>query len=359
MRKMDMLTNFAILMLIAIANANFNATITCSLLSNGIRIKDPDNCNSWITCIEGAPHNGTCASELFYDRNTQTCVNATSIKCISNNPCAPLDSASGFTADPYTCNGYYYCNEGVGTRGACGTDYNFDPNRTDCVRGYVCGVQIAPDSYCNILPDGVFIKNPNTCNGYQLCWHSEVLNLTCPKGYYYNALKGDCDYTTDVKCAEAITYTPPAAATEFCGHTGIFVSDRESCNGYYYCAVSSDSASGIELKHGVCPNGRFFCAENGGECVPRINVVCSYNRCVGSDSNSIVLANVSNDGCHGYTICQGGMVIGNGTCPDDGYFDELTQICTNEVVDFPACATWRQLNAYMELFILKSDKYKN
>ncbi|XP_054734748.1 peritrophin-44 [Anastrepha obliqua] len=327
-----------LLMLFVTVQCSFNSTEICSLLSNGTRIKDPRACNAWITCIEGIPYNGKCADDLFYDRNTYSCVDPNSIKCISSNPCAALNGASGFAADPYSCNGYYYCSKGVGTHGECETGFNFNSGTTDCIRGYPCVLTMDPDSYCNIVPDGVFIKDPDNCDGYQLCWKEEVLNRTCPTGYYYSAINGVCDYPWDVECAFTTSTTTAPTATSFCNKTGIFVSDGRSCNGYYYCRASSSSASGIELQHGTCPTGRFFDEANDGECVPRTSIVCEYNRCVGFAGDSIELANETNDGCHGYTVCQDGVAIGNGTCPDNGYFDELTQRCTSEVISFPACA---------------------
>ncbi|XP_011178359.1 peritrophin-44 [Zeugodacus cucurbitae] len=328
---------FLMLLYFVAVYASFDPNEICGLLSNGTRIKDPRACNAWITCIDGAPHAGTCPDNLFYDRNTYTCVNSSSIKCISSNPCASLNNESGFAADPYACNGYYYCNKGSGSHGECQSGFNFNPGTNDCIRGYPCALKMNPDSYCNILPDGVFIKDPTNCVGYQLCWKAQVLSRECPNGYYYNALKGDCDYPFNVECIETSSNLPDLPSSEYCNRTGVFVSDRNSCNGYYYC--SNNDTAGIVLQHGICPTGRFFDGSNSGECVPRTNIICNYNRCVGLASDKIELVNETNDGCHGYTICQGGTSIGNGTCPDNGYFDELNQLCTNEVVNFPACAT--------------------
>lgn len=328
---------FSLLLLSVAVNASFDPNEICELLSNGTRIKDPRACNAWITCIDGIPHAGTCSDNLFYDRNTYACVNSTSIKCISSNPCATLTDETGFAADPYACDGYYYCNNGSAAHGVCQTGYNFNPGTSDCIRGYPCAINMNPDSYCNILPDGVFIKVRNSCVEYQLCWKGEILSRECPNGYYYNALMADCDYPANVKCIDKSSDLP---SSEFCNQTGIFVSDRHSCNGYYYCSMTMENGTDrIVLQHGICPDGRFFDESNGGECVPRTSIACNYNRCVGLASNKIELVNETNDGCHGYTICQGGVSIGNGTCPDNGYFDELNQSCRNATISFPACVS--------------------
>lgn len=87
----------------------FNATLICSLVVNGTKMNDPRACNAWIQCIDGSPVSGSCATGLFYDRESQKCLSSSSIKCLSSDPCAALPT--GFAADPYSCNGYYYCKD--------------------------------------------------------------------------------------------------------------------------------------------------------------------------------------------------------------------------------------------------------
>ncbi|XP_017059374.1 peritrophin-44 [Drosophila ficusphila] len=313
--------------------STFNATLICELVVNGTKMNDPRACNAWVQCVDGSPVGGTCGTGLFYDRESQECLTSSSVKCLSSDPCAALPT--GFAADPYSCNGYYYCKDGKGTHGVCNTGMNFNPGTQDCIRDFPCTDKMDPDSYCNILPDGVFVKNPNNCNGYQMCWDGQVLNGTCPGTFYFKSSTAECDYQQDVECD--VTPVTDVVEKGVCPESGGFISDNSTCNGYYYCKPMADGE--FTLEHGECSDGRFFLASDGGACVPRSKVKCDYDRCVGLGNSTIQLANESDDGCRGYSICQDGVVIGQGTCPQDEYFDEVTQRCTTQVITYAACQT--------------------
>ncbi|XP_033157479.1 peritrophin-48 [Drosophila mauritiana] len=309
----------------------FNATLICSLVVNGTKMNDPRACNAWIQCVDGIAVSGSCATGLFYDRESQKCLSSSSVKCLSSDPCAALPT--GFAADPYSCNGYYYCKNGKGTHGVCNTGMNYNSGTQDCIRDFPCPDKMDPDSYCNILPDGVFVKDTDNCNGYQMCWDGQVINGTCPGTFYFKASTAQCDYPQNVECD--FVPVPDIIEKGVCPETGGFISDNKTCNGYYYC---KDLGNGeFSLEHGVCSDGRFFLATDGGACVPRSKVKCGYDRCVGLGNSTIQLANESDDGCRGYSICQDGIVIGQGTCPQDEYFDEISQRCTTQVISYTAC----------------------
>ncbi|XP_065361301.1 peritrophin-44 [Calliphora vicina] len=345
MFKSTLLANTAALLLLLLitttpayaAAISFNPDLLCTYIANNTRIKDPSACNKYITCVDQKPISGTCEGDLFYDRNTRSCVPPNSVKCYSSNPCAATPGVNGFVSDPYTCSGYYYCQNGKGSHGACSSGMNFNPVTMNCIRNYPCEVKMLPEDYCNIVPDGVFIKVPNSCTAYQMCWHGELINGTCPETFYFNALQGDCDYPTEVDCLETTTVPPKKPEDVKCIEAGVFISDGVSCNGYYYCKDHADNDS-IDLVHGVCPFERFFDASNGGACVVRTNISCPYNRCVTFGYHNIQLANINDDGCTGFSICQDGEIIGQSECPSGEYFNELLQLCTTEVVSFPACA---------------------
>ncbi|KAH8303640.1 hypothetical protein KR018_009416, partial [Drosophila ironensis] len=314
------------------ALGTFDPKAFCNLVKAGTKMNDPRACNAWIQCVDGEPVSGTCGTGLFYDRASGECVASDSIKCVSSDPCAA--QPNGFTADPYSCNGYYYCLDGKGTHGSCNSGMNYSPGTEDCIRNFPCPAKMDPDSICNILPDGVFAKDTTNCNGWQMCWEGEVLNGTCPGTFYFSASTAECVYPKDEVCA--FTPAPQIASVGVCPRSGVFISDNQTCNGYYYCQ-ELDSGE-MSLEHGVCSDGRFFMTNaDGGACVPRSRVRCDYDRCVGLGNTTIQLANESDDGCRGYALCQDGAVIGQGTCPEDEYFDEMTQRCTTQVISYPAC----------------------
>lgn len=318
------------------AAIDFNPDLLCTYIANNTKIKDPTACNKYITCIDQKPISGICEGDLFYDRNTGSCVPPDSVKCYSSNPCATKPGVNGFVADPYSCNGYYYCQNGKGTHGNCSPGMNFNPISMNCIRNYPCEVKILPEDYCNIVPDGVFIKVPDSCTEYQMCWHDKLINGTCPDTFYFNAFLGECDYPNDVDCVERTTLAPEIPDGVKCTEAGVFISDGVSCNGYYYCNGQEDGS--IELIHGECPFERFFDPSDGGACVVRTTIACPYNRCVTLGYHNIQMANINDGGCRGFLLCQDGKVIGQSECPEGEYFNELEQLCTTEVINYPACA---------------------
>lgn len=312
----------------------FNPDALCPLIENGTRIKDPRYCDVYIICMNDTSVSGSCGDQ-FYDRNTGTCVDPATITCLSSDPCAKKGNGQGFVADPYSCNGYYYCSNGVGTRGTCSDGMNYNPDTNNCVRNYPCEITMLPEDYCNIVPEGVFIKVPGSCSAYETCWHSQLLNGTCPSGFDFDAFRGGCDYPQNVQCDD---YKEPDPAPEDvkCTVDGVFISDGLTCDGYYYCEENGDGQ--FDMIHGTCPVDRFFDPTDGGQCLPRTSIVCEYNRCVTLGQDFIQLANIDGDGCTGFSICQYGKEIARGQCPSGLYFDEMSQLCVSQMVTYAACS---------------------
>jgi len=306
---------------------DFDPNTFCQLVPNNTRIKDPRACNTAIDCIDGKPNDGlVCEEGYFYDRNNFDCVPKDEIKCISSTPCLTLND---FEANPYDCYLYYYCKGSV-VSGTCTNGFTFDPVELLC-KNMECKLLMDPNSYCNIVPDGVFIQNKNDCSSYKVCWDGEVLTGYCPEGYYYDVLNDVCDFMQNVECPNETKPNP----NELCSSGGTFVADPDSCNGYYYCFENENG--GIDYTFGRCPTGRFFSLEKNGTCIARTETVCQQDRCVTLGYTKIQMANRYNDNCQGFSICQDGKTIGSNTCPESFYFDEVIQKCTEEPIEYPAC----------------------
>ncbi|KAM8708404.1 hypothetical protein ACLKA7_015385 [Drosophila subpalustris] len=331
-----------ILSVVPNVRSDFDPELVCTLVVDGTKMNDPRACNAWIECVDGKPVGGSCDDGFSYDRQSKSCLPSDDVNCLSSDPCAGVET--GFAADPYSCNGYYYCKNSKGTRGECKEGYNFNPGTDSCLRGFPCTIGMDPDSICNILPDGVFIKDHTNCNGWQMCWKGRVIIDSCSDTFYFDAVHAKCDYPQNVECVH--TEPPPLKAEpETCPQSGVFVSDKKSCHGYFYCRENPDGE--MVLMPGTCKDNRFFSVANQGSCVAQEKIRCSYDRCVHFGFTHVELANLSDDGCRGYAICQDGRKIGTGTCPDGEYFDEVSQRCTNEVITYAACAKSEDDDEYL------------
>ncbi|XP_061402716.1 peritrophin-44-like [Musca vetustissima] len=314
-------------------SSDFNPDELCPLIPYGTKIKDPRFCNVYISCMNDTSVTGSCG-EQFFDRDTGECVDPTTINCLSSDPCAK--KPTGFVADPYSCSNYYYCANGVGTLGKCSTGLNYNPDTNNCVRNFSCEITMLPEDYCNIVPEGVFIKVPDSCTEYQLCWQSKLLNGTCPDGFYFDAYRGGCDYPNHVECSHHKDQLPNIPEDVKCTESGVFISDGVTCDGYFYCSELADGT--FDMRYGRCPADRFFEPTDGGQCAPRTSVKCEHNRCVTMGMDFIQMANVNGDGCVGFSLCQNGQTIGQAQCPQGQYFDEWSQLCVDQVIDYVACS---------------------
>ncbi|XP_073839859.1 peritrophin-44-like [Musca autumnalis] len=319
------------LVVVAQSTSEFIPEELCPLLPYDTKIKDPRFCNVYIDCYNETSTTDNCGAQ-FFNRNTGECVDPLTIECLSSDPCAKRPT--GFVDDPYSCNYYYYCANGKGTRGECSAGLNYNPETSNCVRNFPCEKTMLPEDYCNIVPEGVFIKVPGSCEAYQVCWQSQLLNGTCPPGFYYDSYRGGCDYPSHVDCRD--TSIPDAPEDVKCTQAGEFISDGVSCDGYFYCGVNADEE--FTMTHGRCPVDRFFDASEGGQCAPRTDIKCSHDRCVTLGMDYIQMANENSDGCNGFLLCQSGKTIGRASCPEGQYFDEWSQLCVERVIDFVACA---------------------
>ncbi|XP_073840902.1 peritrophin-44-like [Musca autumnalis] len=308
--------------------APFDPDSLCPMVAVGTKIKDPRYCNVYVECNNATYVEGSCG-ELYFDAELGECVDPADTICLSSQPC--IGKSGAFVSDPYSCQHYYYCVNGVGTRGTCNEGMFFNSETGLCVRDFPCKITMYPEDYCNMFAEGVFIKVPRSCRAYQTCWRSQLINGTCPGGLFFNAYLGVCDDPQNVQCDEVKPEIPEYVE---CRVNNEFISDGINCDGYYYCQLKADGE--FQMIHGTCPRGRFF---DNGECVPRSHTKCDRNRCVGMGYDYMQMVNIAGDGCRGFALCQRGEEIGRSQCPEGQYFDEWEQFCVEEEVDYEACKT--------------------
>lgn len=307
----------------------FDPDTFCKSVAYGTKIKDPNYCNEYIECLYDTWIRHSC-EDLYFDRSTGECVDPEKITCLSSQPCH--NKHGEFVANPYSCTSYYYCANGMGTLGICSDGMMFNPETKNCVRNLACEITMIPEDYCNIVPEGVFIKMPDSCRDYQQCWRSNIVNGTCPAGMFFNAYRGGCDDPKNVDCEEPKPEVPEYVK---CSVSGTFIADGLNCDGYFYCGLETDGE--FEMIHGNCPPGRFFDPADDGMCLPRTEVKCSYNRCVTHGHDYLQMVNIDGDGCTGFSICQKGKEIARARCPDGQYFNEWTQFCDDIEINYIAC----------------------
>ncbi|KAH8364576.1 hypothetical protein KR084_008445, partial [Drosophila pseudotakahashii] len=190
----------------------------CRFMQSNIFVGDPDNCGSYISCVNGYGTSTKCADNLFY--------NAANGLCQKTNPCTSSDGNSGnagqftvgytnssgcntayfnasavitkndvkqtyrYVSDWATCYGFYYCSdaEAEGVWNQCPTGTQFDPSLGECVSPatFAC-----PHNRCGNINNPFMAVSGTTCNSYTVC--STGSTGTCPTANaFYDEIHNIC-----------------------------------------------------------------------------------------------------------------------------------------------------------------------
>uniref|UniRef100_A0A1I8PVK9 Chitin-binding type-2 domain-containing protein n=1 Tax=Stomoxys calcitrans TaxID=35570 RepID=A0A1I8PVK9_STOCA len=196
----------------ALPENTFDPDELCPLIAYGTKIKDPNYCHVYIECRSDTSTSFSCRQSEWFERNRGKCVRKGTIKCLSSQPCWGQHDI--FVADPYSCQRYFYCENGEGVQRHCQDGSMFNPNSRKCDSNYRCKITLLPEDYCNIVPDGVHIKDPLTNDGYHTCRNSKMHYEKCKKDHEFNAAKGKCEKAKKPEKPETTTQRPESTDTQ-------------------------------------------------------------------------------------------------------------------------------------------------
>ncbi|XP_055905708.1 peritrophin-44-like [Eupeodes corollae] len=300
----------------------------CRLFADGVRLRNPGSCDSYITCNDGVEEITQCTGKnSFYNKDSK--------KCVSKAPDSyckdPCNKKSPFwEADPKSCNGYFKCTDHGGVQDYCPDDLDFDFKEQACV--YKSDSKCKGFNYCDIVPNNdVSFKNEKNCEKYYTCVKNKLKESFCNKGYY--DVQRGCVKKSEVDCP---VHPIPNG---ICGTAkrpvrDKFVDDERTCSGYLYCHDRGDNVVDEKPTIGRCPEGRFFDTVEQG-CITAENVKCDEDRCDNMNSPKVISSEL---GCQHYLICKDGVMVAEEKCPEDMYFDVDTLECTTDVKSYPACS---------------------
>ncbi|XP_055856195.1 peritrophin-44 [Episyrphus balteatus] len=307
---------------------------TCKLVQNNTYIADPNNCQGWILCRNGAGTYGTCNDDLYYDSTNGVCDFPQNVNCNTNveTMCSGLTDV--YKADPNDCNKYCYCHEGETYCVKCPTGQVYDSVAIKCV--WASSSSCIANSPCLLVQNG-FMGDGKSCNGWLRCADGQVVSKgVCGTDRYFNPNNGLCDYPQNVKCASNPVGPPgpsvnedPVAPAGLCKKAGYFYSDNLSCTGYFYCPKANDQG-----QFGKCPKNSAF-SESLQQCVDPDKVVCNKDRCDGVTKSFMAIANTK---CMQYYNCRDGASYAQGKCPSGNpYLNEIAGVCQEKKPNYPIC----------------------
>ncbi|KAH8305722.1 hypothetical protein KR059_008520, partial [Drosophila kikkawai] len=184
----------------------------CNIVKNSVNFDNLQGCNKYHVCEKGVLKDKTCASALYYQASTGTCVAKALVDCdahpLPSNVCGtvkkPLENK--FVTDAATCRGYFFCaKQADGTPDAnptwnqCPQDYFFDASSQTCKNP--TSVACKWDR-C----DGrtaTFVESATTgCREYLICSDGITQEEKSCGNYFFDQTKGACvpDVLTYAAC---------------------------------------------------------------------------------------------------------------------------------------------------------------
>ncbi|XP_061402721.1 peritrophin-44 [Musca vetustissima] len=299
----------------------------CHIFPNNTQIRDPDDCSRGLTCInfKSVVTTQCSGTKAFFDKDKKECVKQLSDHSLCDISC--VNATGTFVPDPKSCYGYYYCqDENWARHGTCPESYHFDSATKSCIYSHVSNCTVNTLDFCAIVADSVNFNDPSSCEKYFTCKKGKLSSASCSK-QYFDPVTGECVQKSKVACSQ---HPIPSKVCD--KKSNVYVSDQATCRGYFYCRAM-DSGYDTNPTWSQCPEHLFF-SEKDQACVKPLDAYCSEDRCVG---RNLTFVTSSTKGCRHYLFCANGVSQGEFTCGNN-FFDEEAQICTNRIIQYPACS---------------------
>lgn len=312
-------------------------------LSPSSTILVPDSCSAWLKCPSkpGAKDmdEGACVFGLYFNKETGRCDYKENVECPFENKeenlCANQPDGT-FLADRTECQAYIYCKDGMELRSTCPSTLVFNPITKACVYSnqYKCPefkTKPAADPLCSLLKNATFVADKTDCTKFGQCIEGALMTHACGEGKAWDYIDQECVDIDSVKCYPSAI--KPEPELKVCVGKEGPISDEVSCSGYYFCKKMFNDTHDRKPQHFTCSSGMFFDSTTLS-CRDRMNVRCPLDRCEGMGNKYVNVAG----NCQKYALCRDGVTKTVGECPSNYYFDERTQGCTPQVVNYAACA---------------------
>lgn len=317
---------------------------TCQYLSQGY-IANPDNCQSYGYCSGGQLlGNQTCNEGYLFNSYQGACMNATTVICSTNTDDICLNVPNNqIIADPDNCANFCQCINGKPSCNTCGSNLVFNPTLVQCV--YPSQYSCPSGSICQLVPNNMFVGDPENCGNYIRCNNGAGASTKCPTATdKFDPIRGGCSPTYTCSSGGGGTTGPTtgpgvlsplpnsAAACSAYSTTGAatqYFGDGQTCMGYYAC--TSASGPGAWSK---CQTNLHF-NPTRQECVSPLSYNCPYDRCGNMQGQFMAKA-----GCLEYYSCTNQTTVATAACTDPvyKYFDESKPGCTNVLPTYTICA---------------------
>lgn len=215
--------------------------------------EDPFDCQAFFKCNNGVREKKYCPTGLYFNRSTKVCDHLHNVECPDiGDPCL-CKTPKGKFMFPEDCVKYVECMNGVAFIRTCPRGQKFDRSKQTCVStNDDCG-NFGKSPVCKER-NGVFSKTGD-CTRFYLCSNGIAYLKSCPSSLHFNPDLKVCDWPKNVhKCGidQDTDSTCNVTNSIKCPPCTCRVPDLHDCGTFYQCTTN-----GIACKK-TCPTGLRF-----------------------------------------------------------------------------------------------------
>lgn len=133
-------------------------------------------------------------------------------------PTHPMDQRPNIFGDPWNCENYFRCHNGMSIEFTCPNGRHFSPRSHTCEPAHLaqCQSAIAPpqlppannNNNSNFLDcpafdtpgEFIYFAHPQECQQFFQCSGGRAVLLKCPAGHAWNIQRTFCDQERNVRC---------------------------------------------------------------------------------------------------------------------------------------------------------------
>lgn len=252
-------------------------------------LRHPTNCSKYLSCGSGAYVEMDCPARLHFNLDGKFCdwpahagcltvtnghqtpmsMPANSVENLEITPgrlCVPSPVQNIPRVAPFTkdCTKFLICkrtwkimNCPRGLLFSIESGHCEHPDDAQC-----CATCMNPSKSCN--SNGELLPNPFDCHKFYICNNGTIVDLMCPKGNKFDAIKSKC--VSGATCNEELP-VPASDNLPECSTDGSLFPNYQDCSRFFMC-------SGGVLVEQSCPPQNFFSMTHY-TCRPRAFAVCA------------------------------------------------------------------------------------
>uniref|UniRef100_A0A182YIS6 Chitin-binding type-2 domain-containing protein n=1 Tax=Anopheles stephensi TaxID=30069 RepID=A0A182YIS6_ANOST len=317
----------------------------------------PNNCNSYIMCLNSLAYEMSCPPGKSFDRTAKLCMNTGEAECLFDFKalCDGTGYGINTVAYPNDCSKYLLCIFDEAYEIQCSPHERYDIRTNRCVDAsqalcvYDTPAISDPKPFVNPCADNVgvnLVPDPSNCQRYFTCIETRSFEGTCPGNQIFDIVSRNCGNVKQSTCIRDVSPSPqpppppppPASPTPSPRPPGPGPAPSHSnnpcrnnngvtykphaldCTRYYMCM---DTQS-IER---TCPSGQVFDVYRTA-CGPKQTSTCvmDINPCIG---NKGISYKPHPSDCSRYYMCMDEQSIDR-SCTANQVFDIYKSTCGPE-----------------------------